>query len=649
VTGKVVDQDDKPVSGAEIVHFPIDGNPTIAGKSDAKGAFSVTVSLKSPGAWLFARSPGFGSNFLMPAVNTPAEVTFKLVKDAPIRARVIDTQGKPVVGASVVVSAMAGTNEESLDRFLAGWLKRDPSQQEIDAKGSVSWDISMSRKLPDGREVFGATTDQDGRFAIANIGSERIVTFNVRGAGIANAQILVIARTGFQAAAYNQSAQTRLREDNGGLGYHPMFFPPAADIVAESEKPIRGIVKESDTGKPVAGAAVRLKQGFRTREPEPSAVTDANGQYEIRGAKKADSYELYVNRNMDRGLLGRTVKFGDNAALEPINGDISMARGIILTGRVLDTTTGKPVPGFACIGVLADNEFVKKPEFSSPDCYDFANTNKEGEFRTIVPPGPILLMGGPHPDGNSRDVYFKYQQLRPDPDYPQYFDMQLTGFRSPGGVTTIMQGMYCKVLKLKPDQKEVSADVLLKQASTFRVKIQDKDGKPLSGAMAAGNTARDWMYPEICKGDTCIVYDLENAKPRLLAFHVPGADLVGTLTLKGDEKEPIAVRLGPTARAKGKVVNQSGQPIANLRLQVSYFDRVADEIDRSRGGTRHATIDTDANGKFEVAEMIPGMKFLFYGRRGGKYLEPPKRTREAAFTAKAGEIADLGKVVLKDE
>ena len=38
-------------------------------------------------------------------------------------------------------------------------------------------------------------------------------------------------------------------------------------------------------------------------------------------------------------------KDGGHAGLEPINGDIPVARGIILTGRVLDNSTGKPVPG----------------------------------------------------------------------------------------------------------------------------------------------------------------------------------------------------------------------------------------------------------------------------------------------------------------
>ena len=124
VTGKVVDPDGKPVAGAEIIQLPIDGKAIVAGKTAADGTFKVTVPLKSPGSYLFPHVAGFASNeYLMPATNTPAEITYKLVKDTPIRGRVIDTQGKPVVGASITVRHLSGYGD-TMDGFLAAWQKR---------------------------------------------------------------------------------------------------------------------------------------------------------------------------------------------------------------------------------------------------------------------------------------------------------------------------------------------------------------------------------------------------------------------------------------------------------------------------------------------------------------------------------------------
>lgn len=654
ITGMVIDPDGKPVAGAELVHFPIDGKPTVAGTTDADGKFQVEASLNSPGEWLFAYVKGFGSNYLMPATNTPDKITFKLVKDAPIRGRVLDTQGQPVANAAVQIVRMAGIEEKNLDRFLANWLKRDPTAQEVDAKGDIYWNQSGARQLPDGRAIYAARTDAAGRFEIANIGSERIVTLDIRAAGMAGAQVLVIARDGFIPKDYNRISEANNQIDKDGLSYHPTFLSPTPQIVLEAEKPIRGTIKDADTGKPLGGLRVRLTQGWRMRLPELTATTDANGRYEIHGAKKAPRYELRVKRNVKAGYLGRTVKFGDKPAYEPIVADMTLAKGIVLTGRVIDTSTGKPVSGYACIGILSDNEFIKsRPEYSSPDCYDFAYTDKDWRYRTIVPPGAILLMGGPMPGPvDSEQPYFRYQQVRPDPDYPQYFSKKISAFHSTGGSFMLMQGMYCKVLKLKPDQKEYTADVLITPASRFRVKIQDAEGKPIKGTTVAGNTSRDWMFPQVCKDDSCIVYELENAKPRVLAFHGPGEKLVGVLTLKGDEKEPAVVKLSPPAHAKGKIVNQAGQPMANLRLQVNYLDRAVSEIDSSwRNLLRRqgAPIETNAQGEFELAHVIPGARFSIYGRKGTKYLERVKGTREVAFIAKPGETIDLGTIALKDE
>src|SRR5262249_40701230 len=193
VSGKVVDPGDRPVPDAEIILQPVEGQPSVAGKTGTDGSFRVTVPLKSPGAWLFARVPGFGSNFLMPATNTPADITFKLIKDAPIRGRVVGTEAKPVAGATVNVMSIQGTDEKSLDQFLAGWLKRDPSDQHLAVRGTVSWQDGP-RGLPEGGKVFGATTDADGRFEVANVGAERIVTVSVRAPGIAHSQPLIITR-----------------------------------------------------------------------------------------------------------------------------------------------------------------------------------------------------------------------------------------------------------------------------------------------------------------------------------------------------------------------------------------------------------------------------------------------------------------------
>jgi len=650
ITGKVIDPDGKPVANVEIIHRPIDGTATVVAKTAADGTFKVTVPMKSPGSHLFPRLDGFASNeYLMPATNTPAEKTFQFVKDTPIRGRLIDTQGQPVAGASVVVRHLSGYGD-TLDKFLADWQKRPGDSHVPESKWSVSFRSWDNRKPANAGEMFAAVTDKEGRFTIAHVGSERLANLHVRGPGIAEAGFEIVLRTGFDPTPYNRETLEKLKSPYAFIGYNPMLYPPDTAIVAEAEKPIRGVVKETATGKPRAGVTVTLSEPRNHRMPRLFATTDADGRYEIHGAKKSNEYELSVKRDPETGMMGRTVKLRDTPAYEPIVADIGVAKGIVLAGRLLDDQTDDPVHGYVCVGVLSDNESAKsRPEFDSPDCYDYVEANKDGVYRTVVPPGPILIMAGIRQSGIGKGpTESKYQQMKTDPDYPQYFDKQMSGFRAPGGVTTIMQGQWCKVLKLKPEETELTFDVRFKRASQFTVKVQDSDGRPLTGVIAAGNTARDWAVPETCEKEICTVYELDTAKPRFIAFLEPKTKLVGTLTLKGDEKEPAKATLGLAGRVKGKLVDKTGQPIANAVVNVSYEHRAADEINRRVNGDWRATernIETNAAGEFEIGTVIPGEKFTVYGRKKDRFLEPTDRTKK--FTVTAGGTKDLGSLTMK--
>jgi hypothetical protein len=240
--------------------------------------------------------------------------------------------------------------------------------------------------------------------------------------------------------------------------------------------------------------------------------------------------------------------------------------------------------------------------------------------------------------------------MRIDPDYPQYFDKQFSGFRSVGGGTTIMQGQWCKVLKLKPDETEVKIDVRFKRSSQFAVKVLDADGKPVKSVMVAGHTSRDWAAPDTYEADSCVIYDLEIAKPRFVAFLEPKRKLVGTLALNGDEKEPATATLVTPGRVKGKLVDRAGEPIANAVVNVSYEHRAADEINGRVNGdwrTTERNIETNAAGEFEVGTVIPGEKFTVFGRKKDRFLEPTDRTKK--FTVKAGETTDLGRITVKGQ
>jgi hypothetical protein len=505
-------------------------------------------------------------------------------------------------------------------------------------------------RLPTADPVLATTTDKDGWFTLTGVGPERVVQLRLTGPGIATADVEVLTRPGFDPTPYNRETLEKLKSMYAEMGHHPMLYPPDTAIVAEAEKPIRGVVTDAATSKPRAGVTVTFRDPKHFRAPHREATTDADGRYEIHGVRKSEGYELSVKRDAATGFIGRKVTVKDTPAYEPITADIPTAKGIVLTGRLLDNRTGEPVRGFACVGVLYDNEAAKgRPEFDSPDCYDFDYTKADGVYRTVVPPGPVLLMAGPSPDGFHVNGLSQYEQMKTDPAYPDYFDKRFSGFRSPGNSTTMMQGQWCKVLKLKPDEREVRIDVRFKRASRFEVKVRDADGKPLTGVTVAGNTARDWNLPATCETDSCLVYELETVKPRFLAFLEPKRKLVGTLTLKGDEKEPAVVTLGPGGRVKGKLVDVDGRPIAGAVVKLGYEHRAAEEIDgHLHGDWRFGPkIETNAAGEFAVEVVIPRDPFVVYGRKKDRFLEPADRNTKAAV--KSGEEKDLGTIRMKEQ
>src|SRR5262249_5802857 len=149
-------------------------------------------------------------------------------------------------------------------------------------------------------------------------------------------------------------------------GSFPLHAPDQP-MVGEPEKRIRGTVTDVDTGKPRAGVKVTTLVHYEQESPlliPLSAVTDAEGKYEIHGARKAPTYMLSVPADPDTRHVAARLRAVDTAGLEPVTADIKVKKGVVITGKVIDTGTTKPVRGFASVAILHDNKFVKDyPEF----------------------------------------------------------------------------------------------------------------------------------------------------------------------------------------------------------------------------------------------------------------------------------------------
>lgn len=633
ITGKVVGPDGQPVQ-AELIWNRVRGKTESLGKTKEDGTFSVTVQIVDPGAWLVAKADGYGLDFVMPGTNTPAEVTFQLTKDVPIRGRLIDPQGKAVTGAAVQVRSVAVYGDDSVQPFLDVWKKRTHFRQGAATEKRSWWNQS--------EQFCTVTTDTDGRFEITGMGGERFVGLKVSGGGRAETDVHVITRAGFDPKPFND-VTLGLRPPNGfeklSWAYNPLLSAPDFTLAVEPEKLIRGRLTDATTGQPREGVEVMIDQDDGNWRYRSKAATDADGRYELRGARKWGTYELRTMVDPTTGHLPCRIEVKDTIGYEPVVADVACPKGVVVTGTVRNKATGEPVAGRIQVAVLAGNESVKDyPTLGKYPGFDFEQAKPDGTYRLVVIPGPMLLACGSGEYGQRN----AYKAAKPDPKYTHLFKPEEGGlmYYGPGSSQGIVNGNVCKVVEAKLTDTELVQDFDLEPATRKDVKVVDADGKPVKGVHATGISHQQWHYAEkVGDTDTITAINVEPESERLVVAMHHERKLVGATTVKEADAKPV-VTLGSGGTVKGRVVDDDGKPLAGIAIKL-YFDRR--EVAEVYGGlNENRQAVTDMDGKFEFETLLPGYQFRFLFSKGKKSFSPDYEKAPRYSVGKHGETKDLG-------
>jgi RNA polymerase sigma factor (sigma-70 family) len=637
IQGRVFGPDGEPKAGAEIFLLGEHGKSQKLGVSADEGKFTIALPNEAKGGHLLARCDGAGLDFLdLGSVKPDKLVEFRLVKDLAIRGRVVTTEGKPARGVRVAVNMLGVYANNSMDSFLVAWKKRHFMSGLPGGVKHIWQQLGAD---------FAATTDADGRFMLAGLGADRLVSLSLRGGGIADAELWIVNRDGFDPKPYNQATVDNIPRGMDHLSVRWLLHGPDFSFAAEAEKPISGIVKDVETGKGRPGVTVRLtREGANLLRVMPEARTDAEGRYTIRGARKLKSYMFEVSADTKAGYMPSQVHVADTPGYQPITADIPVKKGVVITGKMLDKTTGKPVPGHVMVAVLQHNPFAKNyPSFDGSAWFPMQQTGADGSFRLVGIPGPVLLMGGPN------DFKTRAQYLAPaaDPKYPEYFtkDPQFVAYYGLGGGMSPIQGSHGKVLIIKADAKAVEQDIVLERAPVLPVHIQDADGQPLPGTWVTGSSPEDWHPAIRSKEADCAAYQLQPGKPRLMVFFHPGRKLAGAITIKGDEKAPVVAKLGPAGTIKGRLLDADGAPLAGVAIDVGYGPREAREIHNILFESRQ--IVTDAAGTFTCDDLIPGVKFNLSFHQGKRRYQPAEKSAPKNIEVTPGPTRDVGALKLQ--
>jgi hypothetical protein len=500
-----------------------------------------------------------------------------------------------------------------------------------------SWGRSRNHAVITGAK----TTDKDGRYKLTGAGAERIVHLAVRGRGVARMTPYVLTRAGLDPKPYNEAANSRLPEEFRNKGDMPILHGPEASLVVEAGRVVEGVVKDLKTGKPLAGFTVSTIFGFGDGV---YGVTDAKGKYRLEGLPQEKTYQVYATPPDSSAYLRRSGSAEALPGTAPVRIDIELAKGVVVSGRVIDRQTGKGVEGGIRFAPLADNKFFGKPGF---DGYRHDRTmqgvDRDGKFRVATIPGKSLVMVQVHSCEQVEDRNVSpYLTARPDPDYKDLFkydkDDHAWLFSSAGGLEFLRLEHIVKVLDLKEDGGEVKVELYVERGGTAKVVVQDADGKPLTNVIAAGITD-GWPITYRFKGPSLPVYALDPEYPRRLVFLHPGKKLGGTVTLRGDEKEPVVVKLAPLGAVTGRFLEVEGAPLAGAEISLTGADVITRELYRFLGPAA-PVVKTDKDGRFTLPSVVPGVKFYVQTRQGKTYYvgEPKIGLREV----EPGKTLDLG-------
>ena len=621
--GQVFDPEGRPVSGAKLYlsqEVPGAGEePVVRATSNANGRFDFAFQRGAPNRYshlairyqVLAVADGFGPAWSFGEFDKQGtDVTLQLVEARTIRGRILDLEGKPVPGAILRVEHIE--EYADLEAFFKSVRDRN-------------WFLGQTKHWngPFPGQPRTIVTGVDGGFAWQGAGQDRLVQFHVEGPGIQFASIRALDRD------MTSPVEPRLMQ------YGPVIlkvYGATFDHAALPSRPIRGIVRDMKTGLPVPDIEVTAdRTSHRTR-------TDESGAFELLGCpKRAEGYQVsFACRG--KPYFGRQITVPDTPGLSPIKLDLDLPGGIVVQGRIAHHKTGKPLPGVRIeYYPLYPNPQVRLfgPNQRAAFPCSASETAADGTYKLVVLPGPGALgFASPSLEEFFEPALVTMGELKTffgdDEDHgtEQALRIQV----DVNGWNMIAQEQFNQLVLIRPAEsaQSLACDVSLRTSLPLAGRVTLADGRPATKVDAYGTTPQTHGP---MKADTFLVQGLNPRRSRPVVFIDRAADQAVLLTVTGETKSPLIVRLQPCGSASGLLLDQDGLPLVNATVRLDAED-VRD--------TTPERVQTDARGRFRFDGLVPGQKYQ--ARRGlppyGQYLGKP-------IVAGSNATEDLGQLTVK--
>jgi beta-lactamase regulating signal transducer with metallopeptidase domain/uncharacterized GH25 family protein len=656
--GRVTGAKGKPVAGAKLywirsrVHDLQPQPPILVATTGDDGAFRFTpprphVTENDPASWdysdrIVVTAPGHGFTVTWPsairdATNAPGGLLRTLARviggqqgpaalptaGEPIRGRLVDINGQPVIGATVRIRWFNDENagRHDVQEAEARGVENAAWQARVNDLLNVIEPVQLRDALP------SATTDAEGRFELRDLGPQRLVQLLVEGEGIEATEIV----------ARNEPGETMvLTSDRHEHGGSQTVYPNEFLHAVGPSKPVEGRVLDLDSGEPIADAVVRafVVHGDRlnsSREREHFATrTDAAGRYHIAGLPLGEGNRLVAFATGDVPYLPVGHAADTSAAATEL--DFRLKRGVWAEGRVFDSTTDKPFTG------ELTSYFFRNPELETAipglrSAYLDGRywTNGKGEFRVPVLPTRGVLA-------------FRYDGHEIDRDGIDRFARgfgadDIAGSEDFGGSKMfptlphyLMPGNYERVAEVPAAEGRhvVRVEMPLFASPPVTVRVVDAEGNAVTDFQVYGANERfGWQTLE---GPHFEILDLRpGEKRKVFVFH-RNSNLAGGGIATHGMKETLEIKLVAAGSVQGRLVDAEGEPINDASLFAQYEKLNSDDdsaiwAPHPKLSANPTTIPVDQDGRFRLDGLIPGWTYNANASAPRKY---------------QGEIMDIG-------
>ncbi len=321
--------------------------------------------------------------------------------------------------------------------------------------------------------------------------------------------------------------------------------------------PVAGCVADVKTGQPLAGVGVQSVGHWK------GVVSDAAGKYRLEGLPLGES-ELFIVPPPKSRYLPGGVAVTTTASTPTLVRDIALTAGVLVRGRAIDETTGKPVAGTLEYFAYETNPHRQKSDsLRQTVLHTEFPADADGRFEIPVLPGQGILgfrTGTNFPRGVGAD---------------QIDCAQVGGGRGGNAIafrtapTICTAFAYNLVVPLNPQSADTELAVNLKLRSTgtdvdVPGRVLSPDGRPLRDYLVSG--ARKGVVWAQNPGERFTIMGYDPAATRRLFVYHPGDNLAGHYDLKGEPPQQLEITLQPAGTLVGRVLEPDGTPWAHTTI-----------------------------------------------------------------------------------